>query len=110
MRFAPVLVLALLLVGCVNNPSKEEEEAAQNSLACLLDGERLVIRFDTGMARLLLPSGDLVWLYQIPAASGMRYSNGNLELRGKGTDLSLVDTTTGTQTALQCAHYTVPKQ
>jgi hypothetical protein len=41
----------------------------------------------------------------------VRFSNGNLELRGKGTDLTLADNTTGTQVALtQCAPYAAPKQ
>ena len=111
MRLALVLVLPALLAGCVSNPSKEEEEAAKNTFVCLLDGERLLIRFDSGMARVLMPTGDTVWLYQLPAASGIRYSNGNLELLGKGTDLSLVDDTAGTRTALtQCAPYALPKQ
>lgn len=110
MRFSYMLVVAALLAGCVGNPSKEEEEAARNTFVCLLDGERLVIRFDSGTARLLLPTGDTVSLYQIPAASGVRFSNGNLELRGKGTDLSLIDNGTGTPVALtQCAPYTAPK-
>lgn len=114
MRCVLMLVLAASLVGCVGNPSKEEEEAAKNTVVCLLDNERLVIRFDTGMARLLLPTGDTVWLYQIPAPSvepaGLRFSNGNLELRGKGTDLTLTDEVTGVETALaKCAPYAPPK-
>ena len=52
--------------------------------------ERIVIRFDVGEARLLMPDGDRVSLYQIPAASGVRYANGDMELRGKGMDLQLV--------------------
>ena len=48
-------------------PSKEEEEAAKNTFACTAAGERLVIRFDVGEARLLMPDGNRVSLYQIPA-------------------------------------------
>ncbi len=108
-RFACALVVAGLLAGCVGNPSKEEEEAAKNTFVCLLEGERVVIRFDTGTARMLLPTGDTVSLYQIPSASGVRFSNGNLELRGKGTDLALIDLNTATSTALsQCGPYTAP--
>jgi membrane-bound inhibitor of C-type lysozyme len=111
MRFAHVLVIAAALAGCADKPSKEEQEAAKNTFVCLLDGERLVIRFDMGTARMLMPTGDRISLYQIPAASGVRFSNGNLELRGKGTDLTLADNTTGTQVALtQCAPYAAPKQ
>jgi hypothetical protein len=41
----------------------------------------------------------------------VRFSNGNLELRGKGTELTLVDNTTATQVVLvQCTPYTAPKQ
>ena len=111
MRFAYVLVLAAALASCADKPSKEEQEAAKNTFVCLLDGERLVIRFDMGMARMLMPTGDRIDLYQIPAGqSGVRFSNGNLELRGKGTELTLVDNTTATQAALaQCAPYNVPK-
>ena len=109
MRFALALVMVTVLACCVGNPSKEEEEAAKNTFVCLLEGERLVIRFDAGTARMLLPTGDTVSLYQIPATSGLRFSNGNLELRGKGTDLTLVDLNTATSTALaQCGPYIPP--
>jgi membrane-bound inhibitor of C-type lysozyme len=37
-----------------------------------------------------MPDGNRVSLYQIPAASGVRYANSDMELRGKGTDLQLV--------------------
>jgi hypothetical protein len=108
-RFAYAFVIAGLLAACADKPSKEEEEAAKNSFVCLFEGERLVIRFDSGTARMLLPTGDTVSLYQIPATSGLRFSNGNLELRGKGTDLTLIDLNTATATALaQCAPYTPP--
>ncbi len=59
--------------------------------------ERIVIRFDVGEARLLMPDGNRVALYQIPAASGVRFSNGNMELRGKGMDLQLVNNGVATQ-------------
>ena len=68
---------------------KDDEEAAKNTIACKLEGERLLLRFDSGEVRLLLPSGDRVFLYQMPSASGVRYTNGSLELRGKGNDLQL---------------------
>jgi membrane-bound inhibitor of C-type lysozyme len=109
MRFVSVLVIAAVLAGCAEKGTKEEQEAAKNSFVCRLEGERLVIRFDQGTARLLLPTGDTVSLYQIPAASGVRFSNGNLELRGKGTDLTLIDFTSSTSVALtECAPYTPP--
>jgi membrane-bound inhibitor of C-type lysozyme len=102
-------VAALLLVGaCANAPSKEEQEAARNTFACQLSGERLVIRYDVGEARLLMPDADRVVLYQIPAASGVRYSNGNIELRGKGMDLQLVRNGTATP-LVDCRPHLPPK-
>jgi hypothetical protein len=53
-------------------------------------GERIVIRFDVGEARLLMPDGNRVFLYQIPTTSGVRFSNGQMELQGKGMDLELI--------------------
>jgi hypothetical protein len=79
-----------LLAACASSPTAEEIEAARNSIACELGGERLVIRFDVDEARMLMPGGDRVTLYQIPVASGVRYTNGTLELRGKGSDLQLL--------------------
>ena len=100
--------LAALLAGCAGQPSKEEQEAAKNTFACVLSGERIVIRFDVGESRLLMPDGNRVSLYQIPAATGVRFSNGNMELRGKGMDLQLVNN--GVVTPLSdCQPYTVPK-
>jgi membrane-bound inhibitor of C-type lysozyme len=99
---------ALVLAACASSPSKDEIEAAKNTISCQLAGERLVIRFDTGEARLLMPAGDRVALYQIPAASGIRYSNGSLELRGKGMDLQLVRDGMATPLA-GCEPYQLPK-
>jgi membrane-bound inhibitor of C-type lysozyme len=107
--FSCVVALAatLVLAACANTPGKDEQEAARNTFACQLSGERLVIRFDVGEARLLMPDADRVVLYQIPSASGVRFSNGKLELRGKGTDLQLVRDGTATQLA-DCQPYPVP--
>ena len=88
--FATALA-ALLAAACAMPPSKEEQEAAKNTFACQFAGDRLVVRFDVGEARLLMPDGNRVSLYQIPAASGVRFSNGNMELRGKGMDLQLLN-------------------
>ena len=108
MRRTAALLLALTLAGCASSPSKEEQEAARNTFACQLQGDRMVIRFEPGEARMLMPTGERVILYQIPAASGLRFSNGNLELRGKGTELTLIDN--GSAVPLTgCAPYTAPK-
>jgi hypothetical protein len=110
MRLIYAILVAAALAGCADNVRKEEQEAAKNTYVCLLDNERLVIRFDMGMARMLMPSGERIDLYQIPAPAGVRFSNGNLELRGKGIELTLSDATTGTAVALsQCSPYTAPK-
>ena len=79
-----------LLAACAGQPSKDELEAAKNTFACLAGGERIVVRLDIGEARLLMPDGDRIVLYQISTASGVRYSNGTFELRGKGMDLQLI--------------------
>jgi membrane-bound inhibitor of C-type lysozyme len=101
-------LVALAAAGCANTPSKEEQEAARNTFACQLRGERLVLRFDAGEARLLMPGGERVVLYQIPSASGVRFSNGAFELRGKGTDLQLVSNGIATE-LVDCQPYTLPK-
>lgn len=108
---ALVCVAAVLLAaGCADKPSKEEQEAARNTFACQLRGDRLVLRFDAGEARMLMPGGDRVILYQLPTASGVRFSNGTLELRGKGTDLQLISVSDGTMAPLEdCQPYSLPK-
>jgi membrane-bound inhibitor of C-type lysozyme len=112
MRFAIAICLVVALAGCADKASKEEEEAAKNTFVCQLNGERLVIRFDaSGEARMLMPGGDRVILYQVPSASGVRFSNGNMELRGKGSDLTLIDRINAVQTTLAgCEPYSIPKQ
>ena len=101
-------VVFLAAPGCADKPSKDEQEAAKNTFACKLSGERLVVRFDSGEARLLMPGGERVVLYQLPTASGVRFSNGTLELRGKGIDLQLI--ADGNATPLvDCQPYVLPK-
>jgi hypothetical protein len=103
-----VAIAALAAPGCADKPSKEEQEAAKNTFACKLSGERLVVRFDAGEARLLMPAGERVVLYQIPTATGVRFANGTMELRGRGTDLQLVSD--GAVIPLvDCQPYTLPK-
>ena len=55
MRLAHMLVVAAALAACADKPGKEEQEAAKNTFVCLLESERLVIRFDMGIARMLMP-------------------------------------------------------
>ena len=105
---AIVTALAIAaLAACESSPSKEALEAARNTFACQLAGERIVIRFDSDEARILMPGGDRVNLYQIPSGSGVRYTNGQMELSGKGTELQLIRD--GTLTALDgCKPYAPP--
>lgn len=111
MRCAIAICLVAALAGCADKASKEEEEAAKNTFVCQLDGERIVIRFDAGEARMLMPGGDRVILYQVPSTAGVRFSNGSMELRGKGTDLTLIDRINAVQTTLAgCEPYSIPKQ
>lgn len=110
LRIAIGVIVALALGGCEHKPTKEEEQATKNTFACQLVGERLVIRFDAGEARMLTAAGEKITLYQIPSSSGsaMRYSNGNMELRGKGMDLTLIEN--GASTTLEgCQQYVPPK-
>lgn len=112
-RFHPALLAAALFVavqlaGCEHKPTKEEEEAAKATFACQFAGERLILRFEPGEVRLLTSAAERITLYQIPAASGVRYSNASLELRGKGMDLVLIEN--GVTTRLEgCTQYVPPK-
>lgn len=103
-----VLVPALALCACQSGPSKEELEAAKQTIDCQRGDERIVIRFDEGEARLLMPDASRVVLYQVQVASGTRYTNGLLDLRGKGLDFTLAHD--GTAAKLTCKHYEIPKK
>jgi membrane-bound inhibitor of C-type lysozyme len=110
---SPVAAIVFALVAgalgaCAGTPSREAQEAAKNTFACQLAGERLVMKFDAGEARLLMPDGDRVVLYQVPMGSGIRYTNGNLDLRGKGMDLQLIRNGNPTQ-LVDCQPYLAPK-
>ena len=111
----PALLLAGLLTlfalsACEHKPSKEEEDAVKNTFACRLNGQRLVIRFDTGEVRMLTADGEKITLYQIPAGAGVsvRYSNGNMELRGSASDLTLIEFGVVTK-LVDCLPYEAPK-
>lgn len=89
-RAVLVCLAALAIAACENPQKKKEEEIAKSTFACSYNGERFVVRFADGEARMLLPELQRVTLYQLPSASGVRYSNGTMELRGKGTELQLI--------------------
>jgi hypothetical protein len=102
------VALALVATGCEHKVTKEEEEAAKNTITCQLSGDRLVIRFDSGEVRLLTATAEKITLYQIPSGAVMRYSNGNMELRGKGLEWTLTDL--GASATLEsCKQYAAPK-
>lgn len=101
-----LLVLGFALAACQSGPSKEELEAAKHTIDCMQGDERIIIRFEEGEARLLLPDGTRVILYQIATGSGIRYLNGAMELRGKGLDLDL--TRDYRSVKLTCKQYEIP--
>ena len=106
---AAAFALAVQLAGCEHQAAKDAaEDAAKPTFICELAGEHLIIRFEPGEVRLLTSNADRITLYQIPAASGIRYNNASLELRGKGMDLVLIEN--GVATKLEaCAPYAAPK-
>ena len=63
------LLAAFPLAGCQQGPTKEEIEAAKNTVDCERPGERIVIRFGDGEARLLMPDATRVVLYQVPGGT-----------------------------------------
>lgn len=105
---AALMVVTAGLTACQSGPTKEELEAAKSTIDCERPGERIVIRFAEGEARLLMPDATRVILYQVPGGSGVRYINGLMELRGKGMDMEL----TREQAAvhLTCKPYQIPKK
>ena len=103
-----VLVPALALCACQSGPSKEDLETAKQTIDCHRDDERILIRFVEGEARLLMADDSRVVLYQVQVASGTRYTNGLLDLRGKGLDYTLAQD--GTAAKLVCKHYEIPKK
>jgi membrane-bound inhibitor of C-type lysozyme len=105
-RCAALLVLLTFLAGC--QTGKKEEEPSKDTFACKLNGERLVVRLTEQEARLLFPGGDRVNLYQVASDSGVRYSNGLMELRGKGMELTLIRDGSP-NTLIGCEPIMVPK-
>ena len=90
---------SLALTACDSlkylNPQKmRDEELAKTTFACQLNGDRFVVRFVESEARILLPgAGQRVTLYLIPSGatgSVVRYSNGSMELRGRGAELTFI--------------------
>ena len=76
-------VVALALAAC-GAPEKKHEQPSGDTIACQLEGQRIVIRFLPDELRMLTPDGERVTLQKVPAASGVRYTNGLMEVRGGG--------------------------
>lgn len=84
-----LIALAAFVAGCAGMGEKEME-ISKDTYACKLQGKRLVVRFTEQEARVLMPPDErLVTLYQVSTMGGVRYTNGMMELRGTGTDLTL---------------------
>jgi membrane-bound inhibitor of C-type lysozyme len=107
-RALTACTLLALLAACETGPTKEEIEAAKQTIDCERPGERVVIRFADGEARLLLPDGTRAVLYQVPSGSGVRYINGLMELRGKGMEMELIREQAAVHFA--CKPYEIPKK
>lgn len=105
-RRLSALALVALLAACQSGPTQDEIDAAKKTIDCQRTDERIVIRFDDGEARLLMPDGTRVVLYQVQVASGLRYTNGLMDLRGKGFDFTLVRD--GLSSTLTCKQYEIP--
>jgi hypothetical protein len=83
-------LVALAALAACAPPEKPAEEPSKDTFECTLEGERWLVRFTDGEARLLTPQGERINLYQIATASGVRFSNGLVELRGRGMELQLI--------------------
>ena len=81
--FVPALAAALLAAACAT-PEKLPDVPSQDTIACQLEGQRVVIRFLPDEVRMLTSEGERVTLQKVPAAAGVRYTNGLLEIRGGG--------------------------
>jgi hypothetical protein len=106
------LLVAVVLAACAA-PEKQPDVPSQDTIACELDGQRLVIRFLPDELRMLTPDGERVTLQKVPASQGVRYTNGMVEVRGGGgaptNPGGLVYIRDGTGWALQnCAPLMVP--
>src|SRR5438105_8495447 len=88
-RLSWIAAIALLAACQSSGPTKEELEAAKNTIDCDYGGERIVVRFADGEARMLMPDGTRVILYQIASPTGLRYTNGLMDLRGTGLEFQL---------------------
>lgn len=106
---AALVMAAMLLAACASAPEKPEEVPSPDTYECLLEGERWLVRFTDREARLLTPQGERINLYQIASGAGVRFTNGLVELRGRGTELTLIRDNFARQ-LLGCKPVMVPKE
>ena len=102
--------ICAMLAACQSQgPTKEEAQIASETIDCDHGGLRLLIRFTEGEARILMPDGNRVILYQVPVttSASVRYTNGLIELRGRGLDFDMQQ---DRQTVhMVCKPYDLPK-
>jgi membrane-bound inhibitor of C-type lysozyme len=85
-------------------------ETSKDTFGCKLDGQRIVVRFTEQEARILMPPDErLVTLYQVSTQTGVRYTNGMMDLRGSTSDLTLIRDNTATALT-DCEPLKVPKK
>ncbi|MDR0770044.1 MAG: MliC family protein [Burkholderiales bacterium] len=103
----PLLLGAVItLSGCDYMADKrKEEEAIKNTVDCLYQDERLLVRFDRDEVRVLMPEGERMYLYRMPSPRGVLYTNGDYELLGKGTNITFGQV--GKTAKLECKPYSV---
>jgi hypothetical protein len=109
----PIAWFAALALAACAAPEKQPDVPSQDTIACELTGQRIVIRFLPVEVRMLTPDGERVTLQKVPASSGVRYTNGLMEVRGGGGPASnpgrLMFVREGTAWELQnCAPLMVP--
>ncbi|HLX27054.1 MAG TPA: MliC family protein [Casimicrobiaceae bacterium] len=105
---ATLALTAVVCAGCETGPTKEQIEAAKNSIDCERPGEHLVIQFGNNEARIIVPGTETVVLYQVPSTSGARFMNGSMELRGRGKEVELVRDQAATH--FTCKPLEIPKK
>lgn len=106
---AAALAAAAFLGSCASTPEKPEEVPSLDTYECMLEGQRWLVRFTEQEARLLTPQGERINLYQIATGSGVRFTNGLIELRGRGTELTLIRDNFARQ-LLGCKPLMIPKE
>lgn len=105
---APIYVALLALLAACGGGTKEEVPS-KDTFECTLEGARWLVRFTEGEARLLTPDGNRINLYQVASGSGFRYTNGIVELRGRGMEMTITQDAF-TRELRGCKPVMVPKE